>query len=384
MWESVRRAAVIARRLDARGQPTGCQQVASYRRTAGHESGRCRTGSRFCFKEWFIPVCKCIENRRTAIGIRLTCSVHSDKLKYMSRFIFAALTSIAVTAVVSPSKANAQRVAGRDLLDFPLGLLAEAPALSTQMAGGLWNPATSALSAATRAEFGFAGLTTPQELGVKLDMLAAAFKLKPNITGSVSVAQASVSDILRTETDPQSIGGEIPYSTTLLSLGAATTWKNVSFGAAARYRWGTADTEHSGAFALDGGVIVDRVANTPIRLAASTFLFNPSSSANEASYFAAADMPVLRLDTTLVVRAGYSIAKTEQRGNEHYAFGTATYRQFDLSTGWSTTTDFGNTSNRWRLGFGLRRAGYKVAIGRESGGAGLGASYQFLLTRAVK
>ena len=45
------------------GQPTGRQQVASYRRTAGHESGRCRTGSRFCFKEWFIPVCKCIENR---------------------------------------------------------------------------------------------------------------------------------------------------------------------------------------------------------------------------------------------------------------------------------------------------------------------------------
>ena len=76
-------------------------------------------------------------------------------------------------------------------------------------------------------------------------------------------------------------------------------------------------------------------------------------------------MPLLRLDSTLVVRGGYSIAKTEQRGHEHYAFGTATYRQFDLSTGWSTTTEFGNTNNRWRLGFGLRRAGYKVAIGRE-------------------
>jgi hypothetical protein len=302
----------------------------------------------------------------------------------MSRFIFAALTSIAVTVVVSPSQANAQRVAGRDLLDFPLGLLAEAPALSSQMAGGLWNPATSALAAATRAEFGFAGLTTPQELGVRLDMLAAAYKLKPNVTGSVSIVQASVSDILRTETDPQSLGAEIPYSTTLLSIGAATTRKNATFGVSARYRWGTADTDHSGAFALDGGVIVDRVARTPIRLAVSTFLYNPSSSSNEASYFAAADMPLLRLDSTLVVRGGYSIAKTEQRGHEHYAFGTATYRQFDLSTGWSTTTEFGNTSNRWRLGFGLRRAGYKVAIGRENGGAGLGASYQFLLTRAVK
>ena len=252
----------------------------------------------------------------------------------MSRFIFAALTSIAVTAVLSPSQASAQRVPGRDLLDFPLGLLAEAPALSTQMAGGLWNPATSALAAATRAEFGFAGLTTPQEQGVRLDMLAAAYKLKPNITGSVSLAQASVSDILRTETDPQSLGAEIPYSTTLLSIGAATTRKNVTFGVSARYRWGTADTEHSGAFALDGGVIVDRVARTPIRFAASTFLFNPSSSVERGVVLrrgrrAAASSST----TTLVVRAGYSIAKTEQRGHEDYAFGTATYRQFDLSTG---------------------------------------------------
>jgi hypothetical protein len=305
----------------------------------------------------------------------------------MSRFIFAALTSVAViTAIcaVTASEAHAQRVAGRDLLDFPLGLLAEAPALSGQMAGGLWNPATSALSPTTRAAFGFAGLTTPQELGVKLDMLGGALKLKPNVTGSVSIAQASVSDILRTETDPQSIGAEIPYSTTVLSVGAATTRKNATFGVSARYRWGTADADHSGAFALDGGIVVDRVARTPIRVAMSTFLFNPSSSSDEASYFAAADVPVLRLDTTLVVRGGYSIAKTEGRGHEHYAFGTATYRQFDLSSGLSTSSEFGNTTHTWRLGFGLRRAGYNVAMARENGGGGLGASYQFILTRAVK
>ena len=135
---------------------------------------------------------------------------------------------------------------------------------------------------------------------------------------------------------------------------------------------------------MDGGVIVDSLGRLPVRLAASTFLFNPSSSSNEASYFAAADLPVFRVDTTLAVRGGYSIAKTEERGHEHYAFGTATYRQFDVSTGVSTTTEFENSSHRWRLGFGVRRAGYHVAIGRETGGAGLGASYQFLLTRAVK
>jgi hypothetical protein len=299
----------------------------------------------------------------------------------MSRFIFAALTSI---AVVGPANASAQRVAGRDLLDFPLGLLAEAPALSVQMAGGLWNPATAALNSQTRAEFGYAGLMTPQELGVRLDMLAASYKVRPNITGSFSIVQASLSDLLRTDTDPQSHGGEIPYSTTLFSVGGATTWKNATVGLTTRYRMGTADADHSGTFALDAGIVVDRVVGIPIRLAASTFLFNPSSSSNEATYFAAADVPVFRLDTSLTVRAGYSVAKTEGRGDERYAFGTATYRQFDVSSGFSTTTQFGNSTNRWRLGFGLRRAGYTVAIGREDGAAGLGASYQFLLTRAVK
>jgi hypothetical protein len=361
-------------------QPTGRQRVASYRRTAGHESGICRTGSRFCFKEWFIPVFECTENPRGAEVIRLTSRAHSDKLKYMSRLIFAAITSV---VLISPGAANAQRVAGRDLLDFPLGLLAEAPALSTQMPGGLWNPATSALHGPTRTSLGFAGLTTPQELGVQLEMLAAEYKLRPGLTGSLSIAQASVSDILRTETDPQSLGGEIPYGTTLLSLGASAPWKNATFGVSARYRWGTADTEHSGAFALDGGVVVDRVAGTPVRVALSSFLFNPSSS-NDASYFAAADVPVVRVDSTLVVRGGYSLSKMEGRGHENYAFGTATYRQFDLSSGFATSTGFGSSGSRWRLGFALHRAGYTAAIGREDGAAGFGASYQFLLTRAFK
>ena len=92
----------------------------------------------------------------------------------------------------------------------------------------------------------------------------------------------------------------------------------------------------------------------------------------------------MHLDSTLVIRAGYSVTATTHRGNETYPFATATYRQLDLSGGMSDTREFGNFDRRWRLGLGLHRAGYTVAIGREQSGAGLGASYQFLLTRAVK
>src|SRR6185503_1312741 len=112
-----------------------------------------------------MPVLECTRNRRLAVVIRLTSVSQSDKLKYMSRLMFAALTSL---VLVTSERAAAQRVSGRDLLDFPL---------SRQLNAGFWSPATAMLSPSSRAAFGFAGLTTPQELGVHLEMLAASYKV---------------------------------------------------------------------------------------------------------------------------------------------------------------------------------------------------------------
>jgi hypothetical protein len=294
----------------------------------------------------------------------------------MSRLIFVALASLVVTTAVA-----AQQVPGRDLLDFPVGLLAEAPALSTQMAAGLWNPAASALTGNQKVDFGLTGLTTPQEQGVTVEMAGLSYRVRPSLTGSLSFVQASVADILRTDTDPQSLGGEIPYGTTLLSAGLSTTHGRSSFGVAARYRWGALDTDRSGVLSVDGGAIVDRVAGTPVRLAISTFLLSPTPSKEDASFLAAADLPVVRRDSTLEVRAGYSRSQTQQYGHEDYVFTTSSYRQLDLSGGVVQSTIFGHVDRRLRLGFGLRYAGYTVAIGRDDGAAGFPASYQFLFTR---
>lgn len=298
----------------------------------------------------------------------------------MCRMSFAAMISL---AVLGSRGVAAQRVAGRDLLDFPLGVLAEAPALSSQMSGPLWNPALTMLRPTTRASFGFAGLTTPQDIGVKLEMIGGEYRVKPNLTGSLSVAEASVVDILRTDTDPNSLGGEITYGTTVLSAGLASSHKTATFGASVRYRYGTVDHDHSSAFATDVGLVVDDVVHTPIRIAVSSFLLSPRGT-TDASFLAAADVPLYKRDSTAVVRAGYSQTKTTGRGDERYAFATASYRQIDLSSGMSTVHEFGNASRRWRLGLGVHHAGYTVAIGREDGGAGFNGSYQFLLTRAVK
>jgi hypothetical protein len=312
------------------------------------------------------------------VVIRLTSTLRVGNLKYMSRFIFAALGSLVVTAT-----AAAQQVPGRDLFEFPLGLLAEAPALSMQMTGGLWNPATASLRAPRRAAFGFAALTTPQEQGVRLDMVGGALNVRPDLTASLSIVNAGVTDILRTDTDPQSLGGEIPYGTTLLSAGLAASRRNVSLGAALRYRWGTSDSDRSGALATDAGVVIDGFGVVPVRVALSTFLFTPNHR-DDASYLAAADIPVVVRDSTFSLRTGYSVNRTENRGREDYIFGTSRYRQLDLSAGLLRSDAFGNTSRSWRLGCGLHYAGYTLAIGREDGAAGIGASYQFLFTRVMK
>ncbi len=294
----------------------------------------------------------------------------------MSRLIFAALASAGLA-----SSGAAQQVPGRDLFEFPLGLLAEAPALSTGMTGGLWNPAASGAAVGRQSAIGFAGLTTPQDQGVRLDMVGAAYRVRPSIVANASFAQASVADILKTETDPQSLGGEIPYGTMLLSAGASIARRDLLLGFAARYRWGSLDTQRAGAFALDGGAILDHVARTPIRIAVSTFLFNPSARSQEATYSAAADLPLLHRDSTLTLRGGYSVSQTESRGRENYLFGTSVFHQVDLSGGIATTSIYGHGNRRVRLGFGIHYSGYHIAIGREDGASGFGASYQFLFTR---
>lgn len=313
------------------------------------------------------------------VVIRLTSALRHCNVKYMSRLIFAAVVSAVLTTAVA-----AQQVPGRDLLEFPLGTLAEPQALSSAMIAGLWNPANSALSSPDRAAFGFAGLTTPQEQGVQLEMVGAEYRLSAPLTANLSFADASVSDILRTETDPQTLGGSIPYGTSLLSAGLAGQRRTLRVGVAARYRWATLDADHSGVVTVDAGAVLDSVAHTPVRIAASTFLFSPERSREDATYFAAADLPLLHRDSTLVLRGGYALSHTEGRGGEDYAFATMSYHVFDASAGLSQSTAFGNTARRVRLGAGLRYAGYAVAIGREDGAAGIGASYQFLFTRVIR
>src|SRR5512132_2588140 len=120
----------------------------------------------------------------------------------MRRIVFTAL--IGASALAGPPTAAAQRVPGRDLLDFPIGTLAEPAALASQMGDGLWNPATIRLLPDRRARVSAGALATGADQGVVAQAIAGALALPRELTVGASVVRAAVRDLVRTETDPQS------------------------------------------------------------------------------------------------------------------------------------------------------------------------------------
>ncbi len=289
----------------------------------------------------------------------------------------------AFLGALSAGRAKAQEVPGRELLSFPLGALALPRTLAESSVGAFWNPASGVLDPGVKAELAFAGLTTPLEQGVDGRMVAGAMALHRGWVASASFATVGVSDIVRTETDPQTLG-EIAYQTTVTSLSMARRWPAVQFGAALRYRTGTIDTEERGVVATDVGLVVPRLFDVPIRIAASTFMFAPTNRTESASYLASADAPLFQRDSSVTVRGGYAVTVTERRETEHYAFVSVRQRFVDAQVGLCRTVEFGTYVDAMRFGLGLRYGRYRIRIAREDGAAGIGASYQFLLSSVFR
>ncbi|HEU4989890.1 MAG TPA: hypothetical protein VFT41_08915 [Gemmatimonadaceae bacterium] len=293
----------------------------------------------------------------------------------MRRLLFAAAVC---SAAATPS--IAQQVPARDLLDFPIGTIAEPAALATELSSGLWNPAAVAVPSAERVQLGIGALNSPIEQGVSAQVAAVSVGLAPATVVTASLARATVTDLVRTQTDPQSVGAEIPYGTSIFSLGVSRRFAHLTAGVATRIRTGTADYIQRTSLSVDGGVVADRVLGTPLRLAASTFLFGPSRARERPTLLGAADLPVYHTSAPLDVRVGVAGSVTDSRGSETYLFGAVRYAGVEARGGLAQTHEFGTTSDHLRLGVDLHYGRYAVGISREEEGAGLGATYQFMLT----
>jgi len=294
----------------------------------------------------------------------------------MCRIMFAA---VAAAAALSPLKA--QQVPGRQLYDFPLGTMAEAPALASAVGGGFWNPATLALRDGDRLLASVSALTSDIEQGVSMQLGTLAYAVRPGLTAGLSVASASVSDLLRTDTDPQSIGDAIPFKSAVVSGMLAAVHGFSSFGVAIRRRTGTVDRSSGHATSIDVGGVVDRPLGLPLRAGVSSFLLSPSRQLERASGLGAVEGYLPR--TAGDARLGISWQQDEGGGSERFIYAAGHASLFDLRGGVARQTAFGSSTTRVRLGVGIHYAHYLVGVAREDGTAGLGASYQFVLRTVI-
>jgi hypothetical protein len=171
------------------------------------------------------------------VAVRLTLRTRPDKLKSMSRIIFAVLLG-----ALAAGPAKAQEVPGRDLWSFPLAALAQPRPLGGSAASSIWNPAAALIRRPVKTDVAVAALTTPLEQGVEGRILSASWRVRDDWTANATIGSLSISDVLRTETDPQSLG-EIPYGTSIMSIGGAGRWRSATVGAALRFRSGSVDTD---------------------------------------------------------------------------------------------------------------------------------------------
>ncbi|MBL0939628.1 MAG: hypothetical protein IBJ03_12080, partial [Gemmatimonadaceae bacterium] len=125
-----------------------------------------------------------------------------------------------LAALLWASPGRAQGVPARDLWEFPLGALFEPPAIAVEPGAGLWNPATIALTPDARFRFGVASLAAGAAQSVDGQILSGSWRRSSGVTWGLSIARAAVAGLVRTDSDPQSLG-DIPYTTSLVSLAAA-------------------------------------------------------------------------------------------------------------------------------------------------------------------
>jgi len=298
-------------------------------------------------------------------------------LKCMRRLHFAVA---AVLILASPS--DAQRVPGRDLLYFPLGTLAEAPALALDTGDGFQNPAAIQLPADARFRATAIGLYTGADRGVKSQLASFAVALPQRFTVALSAAHASINAIGRTIIDPQLVGPDIAYSTFVLSLtGSRRSRRHLTTGIAVRYRSGQVDDEQKSMVGLDGGLVAERLFGYDVRVGLSSYLWSPGSQGSEeAAFSGAVDAKVVGSDSTQRARVGYGYTVGDGAAGGHYLFLSGRLSRWIARVGVGRADAFGHHETTVRLGLGLRYARYTVGLSREDSAGGFDPTYQVVLS----
>lgn len=304
----------------------------------------------------------------------------------MRHLCFAVVTGAALVALSRP--ADAQRVVpGRDLLDFTIGAIGEAPALAVESAGGLYNPAAPLLAPGGRFRGSVSHVNAQGDRGLSGQVVALEWRPAPRRLVSASVARAAVANIpLTGESSPDALGS-VGYDTYVVSAGAgARVHPHVALGFALRYRVGRLDTAQASTIGADAGIVVDGLlGRRDLRLGAASFLWRPGATRNDRPLgTVGADVRVAGRDAMREVRAGASYVGSRGGEQESYGYVSGRLRNVEGRAGLASAARAGASDTRTRLGLGLRYARLFVGIAREESTSGFGTIYQFTLSSIFK
>ena len=287
--------------------------------------------------------------------------------------------------LVCAGSVSAQPVPARDLWEFPLGAILEPAALASEPGAGLWNPAGTALRPSERIRFGVASLSTGVQQGVNGQLLSASVRRADGTTWGLSVARSSVAGIVRTDSDPQSLG-DISYASLLVSASAARTLvPHVTAGLAMRWREGRADQAVNTAIAADVGVVLHDLPWRHARVALSSFLWRPGREIEDRPAFVAAlDARVAGDAASRELRLGFSQNNVNRGARERGPFVAGRLARLEARAAVVRTAAGAESTTRVRSGLAVYYARYVVGVAREEGISGLGPVYQFTLSSILK
>ena len=297
-----------------------------------------------------------------------------------------AVLALAVVGGLGTARdAPGQAAVASDLWQVAGATLVVPGPLADDGSAALWMPAVALDPATSVLRIGVESIHAPSDVGVSGGIATVAVRLGAIGTLNAVYGRLGVDGLVRTETSPEGIGGDVPVYAEVISLGFARTLApGLAAGAAVRSMAGQLDVVTRQQLGLDFGLRY--TASNRITLAVATRFFDPTfRQASQAAVYGAAvsyrTLPGPMLGTSGVVTLRYGATLSHGEGAQHLvSAGLALARVLELDAGAARETVDGASSWRSRLGVGLAAGRYRIYLARDGGVNAFGATYRFGLT----
>lgn len=282
----------------------------------------------------------------------------------------------------TPEVAAAQPAVVSDLWRIAAGTLVVPAALASDGSAALWTPAAVLAPRGPGVQIAIEAVHSPSEIGVNGGVATLGLRAGKLGTLNLVYGRLGVDGLVRTETSPEAIGGDIAAYAEVLSLGFARAISpGFVAGVAARALSGRLDVDSRTQMGVDFGVRYSDSSGVAVGF--STRFFDPTlraaesaASYNAAASFRTADTPLW--GTTGTLSLWYGVTWSHGEGMQQlFSAGLALGGVAELDMGAAREETADVEVWRSRLGVSLDVGRYKVYLGRDGGVNAFGSTFRF-------